>query len=60
MNVVRYYSYIEITSRPHQSLWREYQRVQSRHEHFAMQLIRHVDDIYPVFRELFKKQSVAA
>lgn len=52
----RYYSYIEITRRAHQTLWREYEALHNSHDNFAMQNIRTVDDIFPVFRELFKKQ----
>ncbi|MGF1683346.1 YeaH/YhbH family protein [Photobacterium minamisatsumaniensis] len=52
----RYYSYIEITRRAHQTLWREYEALQGKHGNFAMQNIRSVEDIFPVFRELFKKQ----
>jgi hypothetical protein len=54
---VRYYSYIEITTRAHQTLWHEYESVASEFPHFAMEHIRKVEDIYPVFRELFKKQA---
>ncbi|MFE8730554.1 DUF444 family protein, partial [Aeromonas hydrophila] len=54
---VRYYSYIEITTRAHQTLWHEYESVASQFPHFAMEHIRKVEDIYPVFRELFKKQA---
>lgn len=54
--VTRYYSYIEITRRAHQTLWREYESLNSSYDNFAMQNIRSVDDIFPVFRELFKKQ----
>ena len=54
--VTRYYSYIEITRRAHQTLWREYEALQASHDNFTMQNIRGVDDIFPVFRELFKKQ----
>jgi uncharacterized protein len=56
--MVRYYSYIEITRRAHQTLWREYEDLQAKFENFAMQHIREPDDIYPVFRELFHKQTV--
>jgi uncharacterized protein len=56
----RYFSYIEITQRPHQTLWQQYQEVASSTEHFAMQHIETVEDIYPVFRELFKKNSKKA
>ncbi|EJZ67162.1 hypothetical protein SF148580_1625 [Shigella flexneri 1485-80] len=58
--VVRYYSYIEITRRAHQTLWREYEHLQSTFDNFAMQHIRDQDDIYPVFRELFHKQNATA
>ncbi|WP_026375510.1 YeaH/YhbH family protein [Aestuariibacter salexigens] len=51
----RYYAYIEITERQHQSLWREYERVAQSNDNFAMKHIRQVEDIYPVFRELFEK-----
>ncbi|GAA0355753.1 YeaH/YhbH family protein [Bowmanella denitrificans] len=54
--LVRYYAYIEITQRQHQSLWREYEALATLHDNFAMKHIRSVEDIYPVFRELFKKQ----
>ncbi len=54
---VRYYSYIEITQRPHQSLWVEYEKLLSSFDNFAIQPIRQVSDIYPVFRQLFKKQA---
>lgn len=52
---VRYYAYIEITERQHQSLWREYQKIAGHQEHFAIKHIQTVEDIYPVFRELFRK-----
>lgn len=53
--LVRYYAYIEITERQHQSLWREYQRLTDIHDNFAIKHIRGLEDIYPVFRELFDK-----
>ncbi len=55
--MVRYYSYIEITRRAHQTLWREYELLQQKFGNFAMQHIREQEDIYPVFRELFHKQT---
>ena len=57
---VRYYSYIEITNRAHQSLWREYEKITQAYDNFAIQHIRSVEDIYPIFRELFKKNSQKA
>jgi hypothetical protein len=53
----RYFSYIEITQRAHQTLWKHYQQVGEKHANFAMQHIKSVEDIYPVFRELFKKST---
>jgi uncharacterized sporulation protein YeaH/YhbH (DUF444 family) len=58
MPLMRYYAYVEITPRQHQSLWYAYREVKGLHRHFAMQQIDGADDIYPVFRELFKRQEV--
>ncbi len=57
MPLVRYYAYVEITPRQHQSLWYAYQDVKAAHRHFAMEEINGADDIFPVFRELFKRQE---
>ncbi len=56
----RYFSYIEITQRAHQTLWKHYQQVEQSHSNFAIQHIKSVEDIYPVFRELFKKNTISA
>lgn len=55
MPTTRYFAYIEITQRAHQTLWREYVKIADTNAQFAMQHIKSVADIYPVFRELFKK-----
>ncbi|WP_261817135.1 YeaH/YhbH family protein [Vibrio gallicus] len=52
----QFYSYIEITRRSHQTLWHEYEKVSSQFDNFALKNIRTQDDIFPVFRELFKKE----
>ncbi len=52
----QYYSYIEITKRHHQTLWTEYDKLAQGFDNFAMKNIRSVEDIYPIFRELFQKQ----
>ncbi|WP_330924331.1 YeaH/YhbH family protein [Candidatus Sororendozoicomonas aggregata] len=58
MPKVQYFSYVEITDRAHQNLWREYQTVADQFaESFAMQQIKTPDDIYPVFRRLFEKKE---
>ncbi len=54
----QYFAYIEITDGPPQNLWQEYERLQASYPgHFAMQRIAAASDIYPVFRELFKRQA---
>lgn len=54
----QYFAYIEITPGEPQNLWREYEKLFSSHKNFAMQRIEAPADIYPVFRELFKKTLV--
>lgn len=56
MPLVQYFAYIEITQGAPQNLWQEYRAVKESFAHFAMQKIETPADIYPVFRELFKKQ----
>ena len=56
----RYFSYIEITQRAHQTLWHQYMKIAETNPHFAMRHIKTVDDIYPVFRDLFKKNTTQA
>ncbi|MFO1421714.1 MAG: YeaH/YhbH family protein [Candidatus Competibacteraceae bacterium] len=56
MPVVRYFSYIEITPDRHQSLWEAYEEVKAQHPNFAMRQIDGPADIYPVFRDLFKRR----
>ena len=53
---VQYFAYIEITPGEPQNLWREYEKLGTAHRNFAMQHIEGLPDIYPVFRELFKKR----
>lgn len=54
---VQYFAYVEIMPRNHQSLWDAYLKVQEACPHFAMQHIEDIKDIYPVFRELFKRSE---
>ena len=58
LDLVRYYTYVEITQREPQNLWHEYEQLNSSNENFAMQKIAEQQDIYPVFREFFQKQAV--
>lgn len=54
----QYFSYIEITARERQALWKAYQEIQAAHpDHFAMKHIVSAAEIYPIFRELFHKKA---
>ena len=56
--LTQYFAYIEITLGPPQNLWEEYARLAETHpDKFAMRRIADVADIYPVFRDLFKRQA---
>jgi len=58
MPLVQYFSYVEITDRQHQNLWHEYEGIQSIFpDQFAMEQIKTMSDIYPVFRKLFAKKE---
>lgn len=54
---VQYYAYVEIMPRHHQSLWKSYLIIQEQFKHFSMRNINTLQDIYPVFHELFKKKA---
>jgi len=56
--LLQYYCYIEITDRGHQELWQFYEKlVEANPEGFAMRGIEDYADIYPVFRDLFHRDS---
>jgi len=57
MPMVQYFAYVEITDGEPQNLWMEYARLKDTQKFFALQRIGSREDIYPVFRELFKKQT---
>jgi uncharacterized protein len=52
--VSRYFAYVQVAEE-NQNLWEEYEKVKETQTNFAMQKIASPTDIYPVFRELFKK-----
>lgn len=54
--LVRYYAYVQVAE-AEQNLWDEYMRVAAAHPHFAMRKVASADEIYPVFRELFRKEG---
>ena len=43
-----------------QNLWEEYTQLLETHKQFAMRKATDAQDIYPVFRDLFKKEGVPA
>jgi uncharacterized protein len=56
----RYYAYVQVAE-PEQNLWDEYVRLaEVSGPHFAMRKVTSADQIYPVFRDLFKKEGAAA
>jgi uncharacterized sporulation protein YeaH/YhbH (DUF444 family) len=57
--LVRYYAYVQV-AQTEQNLWDEYLALAERHKHFAMRKVLDAAQIYPVFRELFKKEGVEA
>ncbi|MEO7160493.1 MAG: YeaH/YhbH family protein [Polaromonas sp.] len=54
----RYFAYLQVAEES-QNLWEEYSLVRASHPHFAMQKVTDASEIYPVFRELFKKGKPA-
>ncbi|NMP17233.1 YeaH/YhbH family protein [Thalassotalea sp. Y01] len=55
--VCRYFTYIEINKLVPKAMWQHYQKLALENRHFTMRQIKQVADIYPVFRELFKRQD---
>ena len=50
----RYFAYVQVADED-QNLWEEYTRLRDGNAHFAMQKICTPAQIFPVFRDLFKK-----
>jgi uncharacterized protein len=57
--VCRYFAYVQVAEEE-QNLWEEYTRLQESHPQFAMRKVSSASQIYPVFRELFKKEGATA
>jgi uncharacterized sporulation protein YeaH/YhbH (DUF444 family) len=56
----RYYAYVQVAE-PEQNLWEEYVKLAAGSgPHFAMRKVTDAAQIYPVFRDLFKKEGVPA
>ena len=52
----RYFAYVQVAE-PEQNLWEEYAQVARTNPHFAMRKVLEPSQIYPVFRDLFKKEG---
>lgn len=55
----RYYAYVQVAEEE-QNLWDEYTQLVEVHKHFAMRKAIDAAQIYPVFRDLFKKEGAKA
>ncbi len=56
--LTRYFAYVQVADED-QNLWHEYTTVRETSSNFVMQKITELTEIYPVFRELFKKAGVS-
>ena len=62
LRLTRYFAYIEIPDAGDgrsSSLWAEYEQLVKNKGNFAMRRVSARDEIYPVFRELFRKEAAA-
>ena len=57
--LVRYFAYVQVAEEE-QNLWDEYTHLTAAHKHFAMRKAVDASQIYPVFRDLFKKEGAKA
>jgi uncharacterized sporulation protein YeaH/YhbH (DUF444 family) len=55
----RYFAYVQVAEEE-QNLWDEYAQLASENRVFAMRKVTDAANIYPVFRDLFKKEGAAA
>ena len=55
----RYYAYVQVADEE-QNLWEEYSQLLEANRHFAMRKATSASQIYPVFRDLFKKEGAQA
>jgi uncharacterized sporulation protein YeaH/YhbH (DUF444 family) len=55
----RYYAYVQVAEEE-QNLWEEYSQLAGEAKQFAMRKVVEASQIYPVFRDLFKKEGAPA
>jgi uncharacterized sporulation protein YeaH/YhbH (DUF444 family) len=68
--ISQYFAYLEVKPEDEPSalalgsrasdLWRAYEAIKATEPRFAMRQVRHRGEIFPVFRELFKKRAAGA
>jgi uncharacterized sporulation protein YeaH/YhbH (DUF444 family) len=57
--LTRYYAYVQVAEEE-QNLWDEYTQLLESNRHFAMRKATAPEQIYPVFRDLFRKEGAQA
>jgi uncharacterized sporulation protein YeaH/YhbH (DUF444 family) len=55
----RYFAYVQVAEEE-QNLWDEYTALAAENKTFAIRKVTEANQIYPVFRDLFKKEGAAA
>lgn len=55
----RYFAYVQVAD-TEQDLWEEYTQLAEAHANFAIRKVTTPENIYPVFRDLFKKEGETA
>ncbi len=56
---MRYYAYVQVAPEE-QNLWQQYSQLPPLFPWFAMRKVDEAGEIYPVFRELFKKEGTVS
>jgi uncharacterized sporulation protein YeaH/YhbH (DUF444 family) len=56
--MVRYFAYVQV-AQTEQNLWDEYLTLTETSQNFAMRKVLEPSQIYPVFRDLFKKEGAS-
>lgn len=52
----RFYAYVQVVDEP-KNLWYAYEEVAAKHRQFALRRVSEAGEIYPVFRDLFKREG---
>jgi uncharacterized sporulation protein YeaH/YhbH (DUF444 family) len=55
----RYFAYVQVAD-TEQDLWEEYAQLAEAHANFAIRKVTTPENIYPIFRDLFKKEGETA